>query len=363
MNEFYQLWKQCSSHLLGHRSNVSMKQIFQELTDSISPEESFDNYGTGKLIENFENEIASLLGKEKAVFMPSGIMAQQIALRIWCDRQNSFKVAFHPTCHLEFAEHLGYQYLHNIKRLHFETPEFLSERMLTVADFKNLAELPSAIILELPYSMLGGELPSWESLIEIREWATTNNVIMHLDGARLWESKHFYQKEYKEICSIFDSVYVSFYKGLGGITGAVLAGPVSLIKQAKVWQRRYGGNLFSLSPYVLSARLALAKNLGQIDKFVLRTQEIAKILSEYKQIRIHPNPPQTNMFMLYIEENAENLNKKLMSLMMKYKATLFPQFENSNIPGLVKTPMVFFENAIQFNDELLIKMLDELLKS
>ena len=66
-----------------------------------------DRYGEGALIGAFEARVAALLGKPAAVFMPSGTMAQQIALRIWSDRRGTRTVAFHPTCHLEIHEQKG----------------------------------------------------------------------------------------------------------------------------------------------------------------------------------------------------------------------------------------------------------------
>ncbi len=361
MDEFLEVRNHCTQNLLGHRPSPKMKDVYKELTNSIGEDETFDVYGKGKLIEDFENKIATVLGKEKALFLPSGTMAQQIALRIWCEGKGNFKVAFHPTCHLEFAEHLGYQYLHNIKRIQFGGPEFLGNRMLVKKDFEDLGDIPAVILIELPYRPLGGELPSWENLVEIKEWADQNNVIMHLDGARLWETKPFYNKEYAEICSLFDSVYVSFYKGLGGLTGSILAGSASFIATAKVWQRRYGGNLFTLSPYVLSARLSFQKNIEKMPLFVSRAQEIAKIFSDHPKMRVHPDPPQTNFFILYIDEEAEILNKKMLALMKKYQASIFSPFGHSNLPGFVSTEIHIFENALAFDNELLKKMITELL--
>lgn len=362
MEEFKLVRNQCSQHLLGHRVTKELKGIYQELLDSIQEGEEIDSYGKGSLIEDFENKIASVLGKEKALFLPSGTMAQQIALRIWCESKNNFKVAFHPTCHLETSEHAGYQFLHDIKRIQFGGPEFVQSRMLTRTDFENLGVLPAVILIELPYRPLGGELPAWETLLDIKDWATKNNVLMHLDGARLWETKPFYNKEYSEICSLFDSVYVSFYKGLGGLTGSILAGPNSFIDSAKVWQRRYGGNLFSLSPYVLSARLSYEKNIDKMALFVAKAQEVAKIFSKHQKLRIHPNPPHTNMFDLYIEEDLTVLNKKIFDLMKKYNASFLPYFfeKNTNIPGFVKTEIHIFENALHFDLELLEQMITEL---
>ncbi len=362
MEEFNLVRKQCTQHLLGYRMTNELKGIYKELFDSIQDGEEIDRYGSGALIEDFEKHIASVLGKEKAVFLPSGTMAQQIALRIWCESKNNFKVAFHPTCHLETSEHSGYQFLHDIKRIQFGGPEFVHDRMLIRDDFENLAVLPAVILLELPYRPLGGELPTWETLLEIKDWATKNNVSMHLDGARLWETKPFYNKEYSEICSLFDSVYVSFYKGLGGLTGSILAGSTSFIASAKVWQRRYGGNFFSLSPYVLSARLSFKKNIEKMSLFVSKAQEIAKIFSKHPKLRVHPNPPPTNMFNLYIEADLTVLNQRIIEIMKKYKASILPYFfeRNTNIPGFVKTEIHILDNALHFDLTLLEEIIQDL---
>ena len=362
VEKYLELLEQCEYSLLGHRESNKLKPVYQELVNSIGDDERFDNYGKGDLIENFEAEIADLFGKEASIFLPSGTMAQQIALKIWCDKKSNYNVAFHPTAHLEFAEMLGYQFLFNIKRIQFGIPEFVGNRTLKVSDFENLAQKPAAILIELPYRPLGGELPSWEELVKISEWAKSNEVYMHLDGARLWECKVFYGKEYSEICSFFDSVYVSFYKGLGGLTGSALIGSSEFIAESKIWQRRMGGNLYSLSPYVLSARLSVKKNLDKIEKFVFKAREIAEIFSKHSRIRVHPNPPHTNMFLVYIEADAKEFNEKHLEIMEKYKVALFPKLTDSEIPGFLRTEVHIFERALNFDNELLKKMVDELFK-
>jgi threonine aldolase len=85
-----------------------------ELAAATGEDERFDRYGSGERIERLEARIADVLGKEAAVFMPSGTMAQPIALRIWSDRRGSRTVAFHPTCHLELHEEKGYERLHGL---------------------------------------------------------------------------------------------------------------------------------------------------------------------------------------------------------------------------------------------------------
>jgi threonine aldolase len=136
-----------------------MKETFQDLVEGLHGNESSDRYGEGEYLNNFEAEVAELFGKEAAVFMPSGTMGQQIALRIWCEKRSNFSVAMHPTAHPEIAEHLGYQYLHGIKRIQFAAPEFLGNRILNTNDLQELGQEPGVILLELPYRPLGGELP------------------------------------------------------------------------------------------------------------------------------------------------------------------------------------------------------------
>ncbi|RPJ45933.1 MAG: aminotransferase class I/II-fold pyridoxal phosphate-dependent enzyme, partial [Chloroflexi bacterium] len=126
MNKIDDILTRCSNILPGHGSRRPIKEIFQTLADGLQGDEYSDRYGEGEYVGEFEREIAELFGKESAVFMPSGTMAQQIALRIWCEKRNNFTVAMHPTAHPELAEQQGYQYLHQIKRLQFGAPEFLS---------------------------------------------------------------------------------------------------------------------------------------------------------------------------------------------------------------------------------------------
>src|SRR5690349_8535152 len=90
----------CTRFLAGHYPQ-SPRQALLELAEVTPAEAMPDRYGQGELIASFEQQVADLLGKPAAVFMLSGTMCQQIALRIWTERRGIRSVAFHPTCHLE----------------------------------------------------------------------------------------------------------------------------------------------------------------------------------------------------------------------------------------------------------------------
>ncbi len=274
MSKADELYASCNNVLPGHGPNRKMKDVFQELADGLDGTEALDRYGSGETLSAFEAEVAEMFGKPAAVFLPSGTMAQQIALRIWCERSNNFTVAMHPTAHLEFAEQFSYQFMHGLHRLQFGSPETLENRMLTLKDFQSLGKKPGTILLELPYRPLGGQLPEWDELRAIHTWAQENEIPFHLDGARIWQCKPFYKKEYSQIGDLFDSLYVSFYKDLGGLTGSMLLGSEDFIQEAKLWQVRYGGRLFTQAPFVVSDRLGMRRVLPQIESWVERAREL-----------------------------------------------------------------------------------------
>ena len=295
---------------LDRQKPRTVRDQVQEIADSPLSLIRSDGYGRGGFLAEFEAEIATLLGKEAAVFMPSGTMAQQIALRIWSDELGSRKVAFHPTCHLEIHEHKAYSELHRLEAVLVGE----SDRLFTVDDLSTLSENISTLLIELPQREIGGQLPSWEELNEICHFAQSRGMKLHMDGARLWECQPFFDRTYAEISAPFDSVYVSFYKVLNGLPGAALAGPADFIAEARIWQRRHGGNLQQQSPSAISAKLGLDRYLPRIPSYVQKAKEIAEALSHVESIRVVPENPPTNMMHLYLEGDPERLLNASLSL-------------------------------------------------
>ncbi len=91
MGKVEDVMSRCTGVLPGHGPERGLKTVLQELADSLEGTETADNYGEGAFIADFEAECAALFGKEAAVFMPSGTMAQQIGLRIWCGRRGNIE--------------------------------------------------------------------------------------------------------------------------------------------------------------------------------------------------------------------------------------------------------------------------------
>lgn len=246
-----------------------------------------DVYGTGVHKQHFEQRIAKILGKEHGLFYITGVQAQLNALRVHCEQVGNYRVAWHISSHLESAEENAYKSLYGLNRILLgDDPE----ENPSVEEIEKLLARPescrpAAIVLEIPNRTLACKTYSFEDLQTIHEACRNANVRLHCDGARLWEIEPYYQetsdKSFAEICALFDSVYVSFYKGLGGSAGAILAcNDLEVINQAKKWQRRAGGNVYTLFYQVIDAERGFNENIGA---FASRRREMIEIANKIKE--------------------------------------------------------------------------------
>ncbi|HEY3035496.1 MAG TPA: beta-eliminating lyase-related protein, partial [Streptosporangiaceae bacterium] len=229
----------CSVFLAGHGQVTAA-----DLLAGIPASTATDHYGGGGVVAELEAEIAGLLGKPAAVFLPSGTMAQQCVLRVHADRRQRKTIIFHPMCHLDRHEGQAYQRLHGLTG----RPAGGPDRLLTIGDLAAIGEPAAALLIELPQRDLGGQQPGWDDLLAQAAWARGQGAAAHLDGARLWESAAGYAKPPAEIAALFDTVYVSFYKGIGALPGCCVAGPAGILAEVREWRQRMGGTLFGLWP-------------------------------------------------------------------------------------------------------------------
>ncbi|TCP30206.1 L-threonine aldolase [Scopulibacillus darangshiensis] len=307
-NTLLEAFRQTNYRVVGH-GNREIRMLKEALKEFDGDEES-DIYGAGNIIEDFQNKLSEYLGKEAAVFFPSGTMAQQIALRIWCDHKGLKRVAYHPLCHLEIHEEDGLKELHHIE------PILLADKdsVIQLDDIVNMKEDISCLLLELPQREIGGQLPDYETLEAISAYCREKGIKLHLDGARLFEILPFYKRSAAEVCRLFDSVYVSFYKGIGGIAGAILAGDEAFIKESKVWKRRHGGDLISLYPYIISADYFLTQRLDKMGQYYEGAKELAQLFNSCHAVSTKPMEPVSNMFHVHFNAPKEQLESNLIAI-------------------------------------------------
>jgi threonine aldolase len=328
-----------------------------DLAVATGEDERGEHYGSGDRIERLEARVAGILGKDAAVFMPTGTMAQQIALRIWSDRRGTKTVAFHPTCHLEIHEQKGYQLLHGLHgRLVGD-----ANRLIELADLEGVTEPVAALLLELPQREIGGLLPEWDDLVAQAGWARGRDVALHLDGARLWETAPFYERGYDEIAGLFDSVYVSFYKGLGGMAGAALAGDEDFVAEARVWQRRHGGNIVTMHPFVVAAELGLDRLLPRVRAYVEHARGIAAALATVDGVEIIPDPPQTPMFHVLLRGEREALSDAALEIAESQKVFLFGEPGPTTSPSWQRHEVMVGEVTLAIEPEELRDLYAEVL--
>ena len=308
---------------------------------------ALDTYGEGGVVAELEAEIARLLGKPAAVFLPSGTMAQQAVLRVHADARQRRTVVFHPMCHLEQKEEQAYQRLHGLTG----RPAGGPDRLITLADLTSIAEPPAVLLLELPQRDIGGQQPDWDDLVAQVDWARERNVAAHLDGARLWESAAGYGKSPAEISALFDTVYVSFYKGIGALPGCCAAGPEDVIAQVREWRRRMGGTLYGLWPGAASALSCLAERLPQFPAYLEHARAIAAALAAVPGVTVVPDPPQVSMMHLLLAASRDDYAKAVWRLAEDSGIWTTPEPMDTVDPGVQRLELSVGDATLGFSPE------------
>ncbi|WP_369256467.1 threonine aldolase family protein [Geodermatophilus amargosae] len=286
----------CDRALAGHGP-----QRAADLLATIPPDTEQDRYGTGGVVAELEAEVAQVLGKPAAVYLPSGTMAQQAVLRVHAGRSGRHTVVGHPECHLFRHEGGALARLQGL----VERPVGDRHRMLLRSDLDDVAEAPAALVVELPQRDLGGPLPPWDDVVEQAAWAHDHATVAHLDGARLWEAAAGYELPPSDVAAPFDTVYVSFYKGIGALAGCALAGPADVVAEVREWRGRMGGTLFGLWPGAASALTCLRRRLPLFPAYLDRAREVADAVRDLPGVRVVPDPPQTPMLHLLLSTTSD----------------------------------------------------------
>ena len=312
-----------------------------------------DVYGSGALIEQFEQKVAALLGFEAAVFCISGTMAQVTALRLACEDRASTLVALHPTSHIFVHENANYQLLGHFDAL------AVGERYRPwcAADLAAVPDRLGAVGMELPMREIGGQNPSWDELEAIKAHCHARGVHLHMDGARLWEAAAGMGRAPAELAAGFDSVYVSLYKGVGGLGGAMLAGSAPFIARAAAWFRRQGGNVIHRSPYVVAAAMQFDARLAAMPDCFARTVWLYDALRAFPLLRVNPAAPQANMLHLHLPVGRERALAIRDRLAREHGIWLFNRASHGALPEASYVELYVGDNLVNMADTVVIDAL------
>jgi threonine aldolase len=293
----------------------------------------WDRYGDGGPVAMLESQVAGLLGKPAAVMFPSGTMAQQSVLRVWSDRLGSRRIAIPALSHLLHHEQDGPRLLNGFEWAPLTTGVTTGGVVPTVDHLAAIPGVLGAALLELPLRDAGYLLPSWEELEAFSQACSDRGVPLHFDGARIWESSPHLGHSPAEIAALADTVYVSFYKGLRGLAGALVAGPEDVIAEVRLWRSRHGGTLMTMMPYAVSALRGLRDELPRMGEYHQRALLMAELLAG-KGIRTFPQPPHCNAFRLFVEAPGDIITERVVTVMERERLAVTPVWGDSeDVPG------------------------------
>ena len=338
----------CTDSLLGN-GLVRPPELLASIAADVTP----DLYGEGGAVAELEQHVAELLGKPAAVFLPSGTMAQGATLRVHADQRTSRTIVWHPYSHLDRHEGQGYARLHQL----VGRPVGDFERLIRLDDLNGVAEQVAALVLELPQRDLGGALPAWDDLVAQTSWARDRGAAAHLDGARLWEASAGYARSPADVAALFDTVYVSFYKGVGALPGCCVAGSEEDVAQVREWRGRLGGTLFAMWPAASSALGLLDTALAEMPVRLAHARAIATALAGAPEIRVVPDPPQTPMMHLLFRTTVERFRMNAKRLSEETGLWVWPNAFETGDPEVVRCELSVGRATLRHKPEAIVEIL------
>jgi threonine aldolase len=275
-------------------------RAFTSLLDGLARQADVeeDNYLLGGDIARFEREWATLLGKETAVFMPSGTLANQLALRALAGPRR--RVIVPEMSHVYNDTGDACQTLSGLTLM----PLAAGAATFTVKDVEavltrtaggRVATDVGAILIESPIRRLSGEMFDWDEARRVTAFARERGIGTHLDGARLFIASAYTGISPAEYAAAFDTVYVSLWKYFNCGIGAILAGPKRVLDGMFHVRRMFGGNLAAGWPAAVVARHYMHGYLDRLTSAVRVSEDFYRAVATHPKVRVTPIANGTNL--------------------------------------------------------------------
>jgi threonine aldolase len=247
-------------------------------------------------VNRLEERVAGLLGKEAAVFVPSGTMSNQMAIK--AHTQPGDEMLCEANCHIYNYEAGGPAALSGVTARTIEG-DF---GILDVTDLEGKVRPSSEhmvrtrlVCLENTHNRCGGRVFPLEKIRAIREWTRKNGLILHLDGARIWNAVIATGTPLRTWADEFDSVSVCFSKGLGAPVGSMLLGPKDFITRARRIRKLFGGGMRQAGVIAAAALYALENQFERLAEDHRNAQVVAEAVASCPELRLVPERVETNL--------------------------------------------------------------------
>ncbi len=256
---------------------------------------------------------AELLDKEEAIYLPSGLMANQISFAVHCSSGD--EIIMDETAHPIHFEGAAAAVISgaSIRPIPGEDGIFTAEQLQEALRSKDYHHPQSRLVsIEQTSNLGGGRIWPLERIEETSRVARDNGLAMHMDGARLMNAVAASGIEASTYAGYFDSVWIELSKGLGAPVGSVLAGSDEFIEKSRYWKQRLGGAMRQAGIIAAGGIYALENNLERLAEDNQNATYLAEGLAEIEGVDLEPDRVETNIVLFEVKEDkADDFNKKL----------------------------------------------------
>lgn len=262
-----------------------------------------DVFGDDPTVHRLQQRLAEMLGKEAALFVPSGTMSNQIGIRVHC--RPGEEILCEAGCHIYNNEQGGYAQLTGVAVRPVAGTYGVMELDQLVdllhPDDPHLVR-PRLVCLENTHNRGGGRVLPYKNVESICTWAHENHLATHLDGARLFNAVVATEIEAARWAQHFDTVSVCFSKGLGAPIGSALAGPRDLIVEAVRHRKVLGGGMRQVGILAAAALYALEHHVERLAEDHANAQRLADGLRRIDELRLEPDSFDTNILYFRVDQ-------------------------------------------------------------
>lgn len=274
-----------------------------------------DVYGEDPTVNKLQETVADLLGKEAALFTPSGLMANQIAIKIHTNPGD--EVIVEAQSHIYNYETAAAAVLSNVLMRPLEG----TYGVISATQLETALRLPvyynpktTLICVENTHNKAGGTIYPIETLKEIYEFAKANAIRVHMDGARLWNASIATGIPLKEYAKYADTITVCFSKGLGAPIGSALVGPREIIEKARTYRKMFGGGMRQVGIIAAGALYALEHHRASLIHDHEKIRWLADELKNLPSLSIDPHTVQTNILVMELTNKVRTASEIAQSL-------------------------------------------------